>query len=78
MREVMQVLQPTCIQFEKFCNPVVSVACGSAHILVLTMAGEMYSWGDEKNGCLGHEDESYDAWKPRPHKVVVPDFMGHP
>ena len=34
-----------------FCN---MVACGENHALILSMAGEVYSCGQDENGKLGH------------------------
>lgn len=31
-----------------------SIACGSKHSVLVTKQGEMYSWGDESGGRLGH------------------------
>ena len=40
--------------FEDDFNPVVLVACGYQHSLVLTRAGECYTFGDSGDGRLGH------------------------
>ncbi|MFT7807611.1 putative E3 ubiquitin-protein ligase HERC6 [Arapaima gigas] len=34
--------------------PIVQVACGSQHSLALTAAGDVYSWGLNRHGQLGH------------------------
>ena len=39
--------------FAQFHLLVKSVACGSHHSVCLTRDGEMYSWGQNLNGCLG-------------------------
>ncbi|XP_074564496.1 PH, RCC1 and FYVE domains-containing protein 1-like isoform X2 [Curcuma longa] len=35
---------------------VVEVACGSYHVAILTIRGEVYTWGKGANGRLGHGD----------------------
>ena len=41
------------IQFPRFTKPLMSVAVGSAHALVLTIDQELYSWGCGSYGALG-------------------------
>jgi len=33
---------------------VVDVACGQQHTACITKDGEVYTWGNGKNGALGH------------------------
>jgi len=40
---------------------IVSVASGFRHILALSAEGEVYSWGDDTHGSLGHADRSATA-----------------
>jgi alpha-tubulin suppressor-like RCC1 family protein len=37
-------------------RPVVSVACGESHSMVMTVGGNVYSWGDNSCGQLGLGD----------------------
>jgi alpha-tubulin suppressor-like RCC1 family protein len=37
-------------------RPVVSIACGEAFTLALTVGGNVYSWGDNAQGQLGQQD----------------------
>lgn len=36
------------------------IACGSGHTVVLTVDGEVYTWGRGDDGRLGHGD---NGWK---------------
>ena len=45
-------------------DKVASVACGSAHTLVATTAGHVFSWGSGAFGKLGH-DSDMDVRIPR-------------
>lgn len=38
------------------------IACGSGHTVVLTIDGEVYTWGRGDDGRLGHGD---NGWKVR-------------
>jgi alpha-tubulin suppressor-like RCC1 family protein len=38
------------------------IACGSGHTVVLTVDGEVYTWGRGDDGRLGHGD---NGWKVR-------------
>ena len=42
---------------------VTQVACGWRHTVVITMAGNVYSWGRGTSGQLGHGDIQ-DRWSP--------------
>lgn len=35
------------------------IACGRAHVLVLTEAGQVWAWGENRHGQVGVEDEQY-------------------
>ena len=62
---------PMAIEFPRFTKPLMSVAVGSAHALVLTIDQEMYSWGCGSYGALGFgakEDVS------NPKLLVVRDY----
>jgi alpha-tubulin suppressor-like RCC1 family protein len=41
-----------------FDNPIKKIACGSYHSMALTITGEVYTWGSNQFGQLGHNDES--------------------
>ncbi|CAN0153976.1 unnamed protein product [Discosporangium mesarthrocarpum] len=45
---------------------VVQVACGSGHTVVLSVDGEVYTWGRGDDGRLGHGD---NGWKYVPRLV---------
>ena len=43
------------------------LSCGSHHNAVITQDGELYTWGSNKNYCLGHQiDENYVEYTPHP------------
>jgi len=44
-------MMPACIDFKE---PVIIVACGGFHTVVLTDDGRVYSWGDGRYGQLGN------------------------
>ncbi len=44
---------PTAVPGLPTSDPVVAVAAGAAHTLVLTRAGRVYAWGDQGTGQLG-------------------------
>jgi len=62
------VSRPTAIQFPKFTEPVREMACGQAHILAVTQANSMYSWGNGSYGALGFGNRE-DVFTPRHLKV---------
>lgn len=39
-------------------RPVVSIACGENHSMVMTVSGNVYSWGDNVHGQLGQGDST--------------------
>jgi alpha-tubulin suppressor-like RCC1 family protein len=44
-----------------------SITCGSHHNAVITQEGELYTWGSNKNYCLGHQiDEQYVEYTSHP------------
>jgi alpha-tubulin suppressor-like RCC1 family protein len=52
-------------QFVKF------IACGSHHNVVVTIEGELYSWGSNKNNCLGRQVLRYLASNMSPPRCKV-------
>ena len=46
-----------------YLNEIVAIAAGAGHSLALSYAGELYSWGDNKNGQLG-DNTSTDRHTP--------------
>lgn len=51
--------------------PVRQVACGQEHTALVTEGGHIYTWGDGRNGQLGHLHK--DAARQVPQQVVRPD-----
>ncbi|KAG1705501.1 hypothetical protein DVH05_003190 [Phytophthora capsici] len=49
-------------------SPVVEIACGYTHTVVLTASGKLYSWGLGEYGQLG----TGDVYQPVPARVQVP------
>jgi alpha-tubulin suppressor-like RCC1 family protein len=47
-----------CPRLVKIKEPVKQVACGQAHVLVLTDAGDVYAFGEASMGQLGHGSRS--------------------
>jgi len=44
-----------------------SISCGSHHNAIITQDGELYTWGSNKNYCLGHQiDEEHVEYTPVP------------
>ena len=48
---------------------VQSVAISSVHVLVLSVDGTVFSWGDGLCGTLGHGDRD-DVWQPKPIRAL--------
>ena len=49
---------PTIVPF--FCDNHITlstIVCGSHHNAVLTPGNDMFTWGSNENGCLGHDIE---------------------
>jgi len=40
-------------------RPVVGIACGENHTLVVTVTGNLFAWGDNANGQLGLGDSNH-------------------
>jgi len=53
-----------------FCDnqiPVKKVICGSHHNAVITSDSELFTWGSNQNGCLGHDiDEDFVSFTSKP------------
>ena len=41
------------------------IACGSRHTAVITLPGEVYTWGDKENGVAGHGDAEGHQYIPK-------------
>ena len=54
---------------------IVSVATDSNHCLALSAVGEVYSWGDARDGVLGHADRSAMAGPRRVEALVHVEFI---
>ena len=52
------------IKFPKYTRPIVTMACGSGHILAVTENHELFSWGCGSYGALGFGTRE-DIWEPR-------------
>jgi alpha-tubulin suppressor-like RCC1 family protein len=52
-------LKPTLLDGALQGKEVMSIAVGTAFTLALTTDGQVYSWGDNSNGCLGNHDLSF-------------------
>ncbi|BFZ01979.1 hypothetical protein BsWGS_05018 [Bradybaena similaris] len=63
-----EVLSPVRVDHFLDC-PVQEVACGDAHVVVLTRTGDVYTWGSGEFGRLGSGSE--DDLKT-PHRVDLP------
>lgn len=64
--------RPTVIKFPKFTRPISSMACGSAHILAVTEAWELFTWGCGNYGALGFGSRE-DIWEPRHLELFMED-----
>ncbi len=43
------------------------IVCGNHHNAVLTNDNQMFSWGSNENGCLGHDiDEEFVTFTSKP------------
>lgn len=71
--ETRVISRPTVIKFPKCSNPLISVACGSQHVLALTIEQELYSWGAGKYGALGFGVKE-DCYTPK--RLDLFDFKG--
>lgn len=68
------VSKPVPIEFPRYMKPLVSVACGQAHAMVLTVSNELYSWGSGSYGALGFGSRDD---KMRPEKLNIFDHKGN-
>jgi alpha-tubulin suppressor-like RCC1 family protein len=50
---------------------VQSIACGENHAAIITNKGEVYSWGNEGNGRIGHQ-ENISASRPKIVEALAP------
>ena len=41
------------------------IACGSRHTAVITLPGDVYTWGDKENGVAGHGDAEGHQYIPK-------------
>lgn len=48
-------------------RPAEKVACGPGHTAIITAAGELWTWGDNKGGACGHKLDR--PFVPRPRRV---------
>ena len=44
---------------------VVAVSAGSCHSIALTADGAVFTWGQGKDGCLGHGDDLSNQLLPK-------------
>ena len=55
--------------FDDLPSVVVDLACGGWHALALTSDGDIYSWGWNESGQLGHSAEKLSSVSPHPFPV---------
>ncbi len=68
---------PTLVQLPAGSGPVVQVAAGAEHSLVLTASGRLYAFGDNRYGQLGNSTNAgIDAANPQPALVSLPAGSG--
>jgi len=58
------LLKPTCLNLKPY---LLRVVCGSMHTLAIASDGELYSWGCNDDGALGHAGSGIS-----PEKVDIP------
>jgi len=52
-------------------QPLIKVICGSHHNAVLTREKDIYTWGSNQNGCLGHEiNEDFVSFTSNPGLII--------
>lgn len=54
----------------KFTSPIKSIAVGATHVLALCSEGNVYAWGSNQYGQLGHPHKSYDS---QPNLIELPE-----
>lgn len=59
------VFMPAAITANFGGNRILRISCGSTHTLLLTEAGQVFSWGAHSNGQLGNDKQTY-----RPERVT--------
>jgi alpha-tubulin suppressor-like RCC1 family protein len=68
---------PALVQLPAGSGPVVQVAAGAEHSLVLTASGRLYAFGDNRYGQLGSSaNAGIDAANPQPALVGLPAGSG--
>ena len=63
------VTRPTVIKFPRLTRPIISLACGSGHILAITDNYSLYSWGCGANAALGFGSK-IDVPNPKLLRIV--------
>ncbi|RDY05215.1 Ultraviolet-B receptor UVR8, partial [Mucuna pruriens] len=58
-------------------SSVSSLACGGAHVIALTSAGKVLSWGRGNSGQLGHGEVVSNALYPKAVTSLDGDFITH-
>jgi regulator of chromosome condensation len=52
------------------------ISCGSTHVLVLTKAGDVYSWGFGESGACGHGKCDDDVLRPKKLETKLANAQG--
>jgi alpha-tubulin suppressor-like RCC1 family protein len=67
-------LEPALLEFKE---PVVQVACGGFHTLVLTDTGRVFAWGDGTRGQLGSGEKTNSTHNTMPVPTRIETFVDH-
>lgn len=65
---------PTKVEIPGKTTFIVDAACGNGHSIALTSSREAFVWGNNKDGQLGFEPDSYSII-PSPKKLMLSEYM---
>ena len=68
------LLEPTLLELNNSNVRFVQISAGTFHTLALSTTGEVWSWGDNTNGQLGHGNNNTTYNQP---DVINPDYFGN-
>jgi alpha-tubulin suppressor-like RCC1 family protein len=54
--------------------PPLRISCGHVFTIAASDSGELYGWGDGKNGRLGVDEVFGNVWEPI--RIELPDING--